>query len=255
MNLLKTKMLDKKSERFRIDQDRNTLPFLDHLEELRIRLIKCLVAVVIAACFFYNCIDSILAFLIKPVGQLVFTSPGGAFNARMTLTLLGAIILASPIILYQIWMFIACGLTEKEKKYIYFYGPSSFLFFFCGGVFAYFVAVPFSIRFLLGFASPGIVPMITVDNYISFVGTQMIAFGIVFELPLILMFLTKIGIATPAFLIEKRRHAIVAILIVSAVVTPSTDIITLLMMAGPLIVLYELGVLASRLTYRENLKK
>ena len=109
-------------------------------------------------------------------------------------------------------------------------------------------------RFLLSYASEWMAPMITIDNYISFIGAQIIAFGIVFELPLILMFLTKIGVATPAFLVQKRRHAFVLILVLSAIVTPSVDVITLLIMAGPLIVLYELGVIVSKLTYKGSFK-
>ena len=119
-----------------------------------------------------------------------------------------------------------------------------------GAVFAYFVTIPISIRFLLSFSTDLIVPMITVKSYISFVGTMLLAFGVIFELPLVLMFLTKIGIATPAFLMQKRKHAIIIILVVSAFITPP-DFITQLIMAVPLVILYEVGIVASKLTYRE----
>ena len=100
------------------------LSFIDHLEELRICTIKCLIAIIIMACFFYSQIDSVFSFLVKPVGKLVFTSPGGAFNARMMLAFLGGAILSSPYILYQIWMFASLGLTDKEKNISFFTGPA-----------------------------------------------------------------------------------------------------------------------------------
>ncbi|HBR14423.1 MAG TPA: twin-arginine translocase subunit TatC [Candidatus Omnitrophica bacterium] len=225
------------------------LSFFEHLDELRVRLIKSLGAVIIAACFFYVFIDRTLAWVIKPVGKLVFTSPADAFMARLTLTIFGGFLLALPVVLYQIWRFVAAGLQEKEARTILIFGPASLGLFFLGGLFAYFVAVPMSMNFLLSFSSELMVPMITVKSYISFVGSFILSFGVVFELPLILMFLTKIGIATPAFLVQKRRHAIVIILIVSAILTPP-DCVSQLIMAVPLMVLYEVGVLVSKLTYR-----
>jgi len=227
------------------------LSFFGHYEELRNRLIKSVVSVLIAACLFYIVIDEILALVIKPVGKLVFTAPGEAFIARIILTLFGGIFLALPVVIYQIWRFVATGLKEKEAKYIRIFAPCSFFLFIIGALFAYFIAVPISIRFLLSFSTDLIVPMITVKNYISFLGTMVLAFGIVFELPLVLMFLTKIGIATPDFLIEKRKYAVIVILVVSALITPP-DIITQLIMAVPLIILYEGGIIASRLTFRNS---
>lgn len=225
------------------------ISFHDHVEELQARLIKSIVAIFVASCLFYIVIDEVFAVLVKPVGQLVFTAPGEAFVARIMLTLLGGFFLALPVVLYQIWQFVATGLKEYETRYIKIFAPCSFFLFVMGSLFAYFITVPISIRFLLGFSSDFIVPMITVKNYISFVGTMVLAFGVVFELPLVLVFLTKIGIATPAFLAQKRKHAIVLILIVSAFITPP-DFITQLIMAAPLIILYEAGIIASKLTYR-----
>jgi len=225
------------------------ISYLDHIGELQTRLIKSIVAIFVASCLFYIVIDEVFTILVKPVGQLVFTAPGEAFVARIMLTLLGGFFLALPIVLYQTWQFVATGLKEYEAQYIKFFAPCSFLLFVTGSLFAYFITVPISIRFLLSFSSYSIVPMITVKNYISFVGTMVLAFGIVFELPLVLMFLTKIGIATPAFLTQKRKYAVVIILIVSAFITPP-DFITQLIMAVPLIILYEAGIIASKLTYR-----
>ncbi|MBZ0166217.1 MAG: twin-arginine translocase subunit TatC [Candidatus Omnitrophica bacterium] len=229
-------------------------PFWDHVDELRSRMLISLVAVAIAAIVFYQVVDPVLRFVIKPVGRLVFTSPADAFIARLLLTALGGFIIAMPIVLYQTWVFIALGLREKEKKFVRVYGPLSVLFFFAGLAFAYYVALPISLKFLLGFSSDWLVPMITVKSYVTFFMSLVLAFGVIFELPIILIFLTAIGIATPEFLVQKRRHAIVIILIVSAVITPP-DIITLLIMTLPLVFLYEIGLMASRITYRRKLSK
>lgn len=225
------------------------ISFFGHVEELRNRLIKSIAAICLASCLFYIIIDEVFEILVKPVGHLVFTAPGEAFIARIMLTLFGGFFLALPVVLYQVWQFVATGLKGYEARYIKFFAPCSFFLFIAGGSFAYFITIPISIRFLLSFSSEFIVPMITVKSYISFVGTMILAFGVVFELPLVLMFLTKIGIATPAFLMQKRKYAVVIILIVSAFITPP-DFITQLIMAVPLVILYEAGIIASKWTYR-----
>ena len=225
--------------------------FVDHLEELRSRLIKCLLAFFLGTCLVYPFLDSFLRLIVQPVGTLVFTAPSEALVVRLQLALWGGFFLALPVMIYQIWMFVSAALTEPEKKYVLFFAPASFLLFVAGAAFAYFVMIPFCLSFFLSFSRDWLVPMITVKNYLSFAGTFVLAFAVTFELPLILMFLTKIGIATPAFLIQKRRHAIVLILIVSAVITPP-DVVSQIIMACPLMILYEIGIFFSRLTYRKK---
>lgn len=224
-----------------MDTQKSWHTFWGHLEELRSRLIKSLLAFVICACLFFIYVDPVLHFIVEPVGHLVFTSPGEAFSARVNLALLGGFLLALPVILYQIWQFVALGLTEQEKRYVKILGPVSLVCFIAGIVFAYFVLIPISLQFLLSFSAGWMQPMITVDKYISYVGTLLFGSGIVFELPLFLFFLTKIGIATPEFLKQHRRYAIVIILIISAVVTPP-DVCSQLLMAAPLLILYEVGI-------------
>ncbi|MCR4337441.1 MAG: twin-arginine translocase subunit TatC [Candidatus Omnitrophica bacterium] len=221
------------------------LSFFDHLDELRSRLIKSLFAILFCSIIFYSFLDPFLKEIVRPVKQVVFTSPAEAFTARIFLTFLGGFLLALPIVFYQIWQFVAAGLTEKERRYVRIFGVFSFLSFVGGIIFGYFVMLPISLQFLLGFSSESMVPMITVGKYFSFVGSLVLACGIVFELPLILLFLTYIGIATPEFLRQKRRYAIVLIFIVSAIVTPP-DVLTQLLMAVPLMVLYEVGVFFSQ---------
>lgn len=227
--------------------------FVEHLDELRGRLVKSIAAVLLAATVVYGYTDTLLLAMIKPVGYVVFTSLADAFVAKITLSLYMGLLVTLPFVLYQLWQFVAIALKEEERKYIAYYGPFSLVMFLMGASFGYFVLVPMSAQFLIGFSSDVVVPMITIKNYISFVVTMLLAAGVIFELPLVLMFLTKIGVATPEFLIQKRRHAIVLILIISAVITPP-DVITLLIMSGPLLILYEIGIVISKITYQQKLR-
>ena len=229
------------------------LSFFDHLDELRWRLVICLLALTLACFIFYSCIDQFLSFVVKPVGRLVFTSPVDAFMARIKLTVWGGLFFSSPVIIYQIWQFVSSALKPGERKFIQWALPFSIILFIAGIAFGYWVMVPISIHFLMNFSSDLLVPMITVNNYISFLGTFVLGFGITFELPLVLAFLIKIGIATPEFLIHYRSHAIVIILIISAVMTPP-DVVSQLLMAVPLCVLYEISIFACKIVFRKNQK-
>lgn len=221
------------------------LSFFSHLHELRDRLMKSLAAFVICTVVVWNFLDPVIRFVVRPVGRIVFTSPVEAFNGRLTLAMTGGFLFALPFILYHFWKFISLGLTAKEQRYIKVFGPLSLMFFFLGAAFGYFVMLPISITFLLSFSSAWMVPMITVDKYISFVGTIVIASGVTFELPLILAFLARIGIATPEFLRQKRRYAIILILITAAILTPP-DVISQIILSIPLLVLYETGIFFAR---------
>ena len=228
------------------------LTLVEHLDELRARVIKSFAVFFLTALFVYSCIDQILYFLLKPIGPLVFLSPSDAFLAVMTLIIFGGLTLAMPYILYQIWQFISVALTEAERKYTVIFLPLSIVFFISGVIFAYVGVLPISLKFFLSFSSEFVRPMITIDRYISFVTTLTLSFGFVFELLLLIAFLTKIGFLTPAFLTEKRRHAIVAIFIMSAILTPP-DCISQIFMALPLMALYEFSILLSRQIYRANI--
>jgi sec-independent protein translocase protein TatC len=229
----------------------SNLSFYDHLEELRGVLLRVFIVIVVVSLAVYAFIDKFMAALIRSVDYLVFTAPADAFIARIILTLFVAFICVLPYVLFEIWNFVSYGLKKHERKYILIFGPLSFILFFIGALFSYLIVIPISIKFLLGFSSDLLIPMITIKSYISFVITMVLAFGVVFEMPLVLMFLTKIGVATPAFLIQKRKFAVVIMLIVSALITPP-DVITQLMLAGPLMILYEIGILVSKLVYKKK---
>lgn len=225
------------------------LTFTEHLEEFRARIIKSVIAIIIASCVVYNFVDKIYGNLVKPVGRLVFIAPQEAFITRIKIAFFGGLFFALPIVLYQLWRFISVGLKPSERKYTLLFGPLSFVFFTLGAAFGYYLIVPIGIKFLLGFATDQLTPMLTVSKYISFVGMLTFAFGLVFELPLLSLFLTKIGVVTPHFLSTKRRQAIVLIFIVAAILTPP-DVITQFLMAIPLLILYEMGIIFSKIAYR-----
>ncbi|MBF0522771.1 MAG: twin-arginine translocase subunit TatC [Candidatus Omnitrophica bacterium] len=228
----------------------NDFSFWDHLEELRSRLIKMIVVFCLFSCLVYAFfVDRILFCVTKPVGKLFFTSPPAAFMARFSLAMWGGFFLTIPFILYQIWQFVALGLKTHEQKYVLLFGLSSLGLFICGGVFAFWVMIPVTVRFLLSFQSAYLLPLLTVNDYLSFVGTFILACGLAFEVPLAVLFLTKIGLVTPQFLAEKRRHAIIGILIISAVITPTTDIVTQAVMSVPLFILYEMSIFASKFVH------
>ena len=227
------------------------LTIVEHLEELRVRIIKSIICIFIISCLLYSSASIILHHLVKPVGKLVFIAPAEAFITNIKIAFFGGLFLSSPFVIYQIWKFVSVGLKKIEKKYVLLFGPVSFIFFILGGCFGYFIIMPIGLRFLLGFATDFMTPMISVSRYVSFVGTLSFAFGVVFQLPLVALFLTKIGIVTPMFLSRRRRHAIVLMFVLAATLTPP-DVITQCLMAGPLLVLYEIGIIFSKLAYRRE---
>lgn len=224
---------------------------VEHLNELRNHIGKSLIFLLVCSVIIYSSIDKILLFLSKPVGKLVFIAPQEAFTTNIKIAFFVGLLFSSPFILYQIWKFVSLGLLPKERKYIRIFGPLSFLLFVIGFTFGYLIIVPIGMKFLLGFASEILAPMITISKYISFVFNLSFAFSLVFQLPIVILFLTKIGIVTPAVLKKRRKEAIVLVFITAAIMTPP-DVVTQVLMAVPLILLYELGILFSRLAYKKH---
>ena len=205
----------------------------------------------VAALVCFNCAAQVLAWLVEPAGHLVYTAPSGGFKALTTVTVVMAFLVSAPFVLYQLWAFVAVALKPDERRFICLFGPLSLVFFAFGVAFAFFVAVPMAYRFLTGFSTEYMSPLITVDSYMSFLASMVVAFGVTFELPLLLAVLAKMGIATPEFLRQKRRHAIMIILIVAAVATPP-DVVSQLLLAVPLMMLYELGIIFVRACYKHK---
>ncbi|MBL7068396.1 MAG: twin-arginine translocase subunit TatC [Candidatus Omnitrophica bacterium] len=226
------------------------LPLIAHLEELKSRLIKSIISILITSVLAYSFVEEIIRNLAEPVGRLVFIAPAEAFLANIKVALFCGIFLSSPLIIYQMWQFIKSGLKRREERLVLLFAPFSFLLFTLGGLFGYFIIVPIGIKFLLGFATDIVRPMITIDRYISFLGILTLAFGIIFQLPLISLFLTKLGVIGPRFLSSKRREAIIGIFILAAILTPP-DVVTQCLMAVPLLALYEISIIFSKIVYKK----
>ncbi|MEK6728399.1 MAG: twin-arginine translocase subunit TatC [Planctomycetota bacterium] len=226
-----------------------------HLEELRRRVIFSLIAVVCCfiLCWFFKI--EILDIAKNPhkiamskanlSTELQVLSYQEGFYAYMKLCFITAMFLAYPFMIYQIWRFVSVGLYKKEQRYILLYLPVSYVAFVVGGLFGYFLLIPFGLQFLIGILGPGIQPIITMEQYVSFVFMLTVALGLVFQLPLVMMLLSKIGFIAPEKFIAWRKYAILVIFIIAAVVTPP-DPFTQTMTAIPMIVLYELGILIAR---------
>jgi sec-independent protein translocase protein TatC len=219
------------------------MSFLDHLEELRGRLIKCLISVVLfsVVAFFFS--SKMIDFIAKPLPGVYFMGPVEALSVRMKIAMIVGIIISSPVILYQLWQFVVPGLLEKEVKVVaplVFFSTFSFAL---GASFAFFIVLPNMIKFLLSFGTDKLHPWIKIDDYLSFIGYTTLIFGVVFELPVISYFLGRIGIISSATLRKGRRYAVVAIMIVAAVVTPTPDAFNMMLLAVPLYVLYEISII------------
>lgn len=232
------------------DKNEKVMPFLDHLEELRSRLLKCILAIFIATvvCYFFS--QDIMSFLTHPYpDKLIFLAPTESFLVHIKISIFAGIFLSLPIIFYQLWQFVVPGLLEKEKKYVPLIVFFSTFFFLLGAAFCYFVIIPVGLKFLLGWQTENLIPSVTIKEYLKFVTMLVLVFGIVFELPLLSFFLTKMGIIKPRFLSKNRRYGIVLIFILAAILTPP-DIVTQLFLAGPLILLYEISIIVSKIVYK-----
>ena len=254
---------------------RAEMPFLDHLEELRWRIFKSLAAVAVGTVIGLILVMQLgaMELLLRPLsqvladlpsgadsswldsaatGRLVFLSPTEPFFFMLKLGLLVGLLLASPVVIWQVWAFLSPALEAREKKVVI---PSLYLglvLFAAGVAMAYFIALPVTLRFLLLFGAEWFSPALTAGYYLSFVTRLLLAFGIVFELPVVVMILSVLGLATPRFLREKRRHAIVLITVVAAFLSPGDFVLLTVMMMVPLVLLYELSILLSALVYRKR---
>ena len=223
------------------------MTIVEHLEELRVRLLICLIAFGIATIVGYAFVERILALLLRPVGQVVFLAPTEAFFVRLKVAALSGVFLCLPVILYQIWRFVAIGLTPTERRYTLSMLPAAVILFVGGAAFAFLTMLPLGVRFLLSYQTPNLVPMISIAAYTSFATAFVLSFGLLFQLPLVVVLLARLGIVTPATLAAGRKYAILAIVTASAVLTPTTDIVSQLLMAVPTYFLYEVSIWVARL--------
>jgi len=221
--------------------------FLDHLEELRWRIIKGLLAIIVGSAVSFGFIDQILEILLKPTTAtsyriaLQVLSVQGMFLIKWFIAFISGFVLAMPVVVYQIWKFVTPGLKINEKRYALPVVLFACISFITGVSFGYLVLIPFSLEFFSGMGAGLVENNFSITYYFSFLTWLLLGAGLVFQLPVLSLFLSAIGVLTPPFMRHYRRHAIVTILIISSFITPP-DPVSMLMMAVPLVVLYEISI-------------
>ncbi len=237
-------------------EDGLRLTLMEHLGELRKRIIISFIAIIICAFAAYRYIDKIIDIITKPAGELefIYLSPPELFMAYIKISLILGLIISSPIVLSQIWGFVKPGLKEKEKKYVIIAMFMGTIFLLMGVIFAYYIIVPMTIKFFIGVSVDKITPSFSFANYISFVSSLLLSFGLVFELPLLIILLTQLGLVAPKTLKKYRKFVILVIFIVAAILTPP-DVVSQVLMAIPMVLLYEFSIIVSTMIYRKKKKK
>lgn len=222
--------------------------FLEHLDDLRKSLTKCLAAAFLGMLACYAFSKQLFTWLMLPLfeafpegSSMIYTAPHEAFFTYIKTAFVAGLFLTSPYIFYQLWLFVKPGLYSNERKYIFPISMCSALLFISGSIFGYFIIFPYAYKFFMGFANINIEPMITMREGFSFSFRLLLAFGVVFELPLVIFFLARLGLVTSQKLRKVRKYSILIAFMLSAMLTPP-DVFTQTFMAGPLIILYEVGI-------------
>jgi sec-independent protein translocase protein TatC len=242
-----------------LPEEAKEMSFLDHLEELRWHIIKALAGLIVATIVCTIYVDFIVHdILLKPLlnagMKAQVLTPYGIVLLYMQTVLICGFILSMPNTLFWMWRFVAPGLLPRERRYISAIVTFTSLCFFAGVLFAYYILLPTALKFFAGFGTETLALNVSIDHYVSFILTVLVGAGLVFELPMVSYFLSKMGLLTPAFMRHYRRHAFVVILVIAAIVTPTPDIITQLLLALPMLLLYEIGILVSSVVHRKRMR-
>jgi sec-independent protein translocase protein TatC len=241
------------------EPNEDKMPLTSHLEELRKRLVRILIAVGIAfmGCFAFK--EELFRIVAQPLisvlpqgSYMVYTGLPEAFFTYIKVSFYAGLFVASPVVLYHIWKFISPGLFPKEKKFVAPFVITSTLLFIGGVCFGYFLVLPSAYKFFLEFTTDFLKPMLSMREYLTLTLKLLLSFGVIFEIPVFLFFMTKIGLVTPRKLARMRRYAIVVCFIVAAIITPTPDAFTQCMMAIPMVILYEVGIIVSKLAVRKK---
>ena len=229
-----------------------TMGFLDHLEELRKRIIYSVISVGVGFCICWWKVERIYDFVQRPilealrangaVDKLVYLNPTEPFNLYLKTAALAGLFLTSPYVLYQVWMFISPGLYRNEKKYVVPFMVSTISLFTGGGYFGYRIVYPAALTFLLSVGKGQFQPMITINEYTQLFLSIILGMGIIFEIPILVFFLSLMGIVTAGFMWKNFRYAILVIFIVAAIATPTTDMLNMCIFAAPMIALYAISI-------------
>lgn len=235
------------------------MSLMEHLEELRRRVVRAIIAVAVAFLGCWAFVKPIGEFLARPIYKvlpgyrLAFLGVTDPFILYVKIAALAALFVAFPVVMYQVWRFVAPGLYLRERRWAAPFVILGTLFFVGGGAFAYYVAFPFAIEFLVGMGSE-FEPMITVDRYFKFLLYVILGLGVMFELPIVIFLLAQMGVVTPRFLIRHFRWAVLLIFVAAAFITPTPDVVNLCLFAVPTIFLYLLGVGAAAIVQRGKKK-
>jgi sec-independent protein translocase protein TatC len=222
------------------------LPFTDHLDELRHRLIVSVVGIGIGFAVSYGFSQQLLLLLQRPMPtRLVFIAPTEAFFVNLKVAFYAGLFFSVPLLLFQVWKFVAPGLYEHERRYSFPFLISSTVLFLLGGLFAYVVILPIALHFLIAQGGELWKPTITLSNYLAFCMRLILAAGLIFEFPVLMYFLVKIGVVTPEFLIKNRKYAVLVAFIVSAILTPP-DVFSQVLLAVPLFLLFEVSIFIAK---------
>ena len=225
------------------------LPLMEHIKALRKVLVIAAYAIAFGAIVGWFISDLTFTYLATPVTQLkditfITTTPMEPMLVKLKVSLFIGMVIALPIIIWQIWSFVLPALKQNERKYLYIIVPSSLLLFLAGAALCFYVVLPIGIKFLLMAGGGGVqsTPFVTKTSYLSFLLTFLLTFGLVFQLPIVLLILIRIGLLSPKTLAKNRRWAVLAIVILAAVVAPTPDLFTQFLMAGPMYLLYEISI-------------
>jgi sec-independent protein translocase protein TatC len=242
------------------------MSFFEHLVELRKRIVTSLAAIGVGMLIGFLISDKTINFIVNPIlvalrkqhleDRLYYASPATPISFYISLSLYIGIVIAMPVVLYQIWLFVAPGLYKHERRAVLGFVVSSMLLFLCGIAFGYYVMLPQVLNFLIGFGEHlPLKPLVTIDEYFSFVLIVLVGLGVIFELPVLIFILSLFGIVTPKFLLKNFRYAMLIITIVAAIVTPTPDATTMLIFMAPMVALYFVGVLVSYMVLRNKRSK
>ncbi len=228
------------------------LTLWEHLEELRTRLIRVTIAVVVTGIVGYIFSDQIIYLLSKPVGKLYFFSPPEAFIIRLKILLFSGLFFSAPYMLYELYKFVEPGLLPHEKKYSVPLIVSGTVLFYVGIAFGLFVALPLGVKVLVEFGGKYMQGLFNAKSYFNFALLLLFSFGILFEFPVVIVFLSEIGVIDPYKLSKQRKYVIVGIFVVAAIITPSVDMVTQSILAIPLIILFEMAIFFSKLARKRK---
>jgi sec-independent protein translocase protein TatC len=224
------------------------MTIVEHLEELRRRLLISFAALGAGGGVGWLFVDRVLDYLIRMVGvdRVVFFAPADALFIRLKIALFVGVFVAAPVVLYQLWAFIGIGLTRTERRTVLWLLPPSLGLFVLGAAFGLFVILPVGLKVLLSYQTATLQPLLAIGPTLSFIIAFVLAFGFVFQVPIVVLFLVRLGVVTPAGLAASRRYALLVIVVVAAVLTPGTDVVSQALMAVPTYLLYEISIWIAR---------